>query len=120
MWGAGSGFFTVRLLIGFINICLTRPFMQWIYTPAMLQVITRKSVKITPFLAVIKNIAGSIVYTRRYTNIPKKFDAIFSTLVLHHCVDVENVFMGVKEALNDRGKAVVIDLCDQPNSSSLP
>ncbi|MFQ5999895.1 MAG: hypothetical protein ACE5J6_03870, partial [Candidatus Bathyarchaeia archaeon] len=40
--------------------------------------------------------------------------AIFSTLMLHHCLDVERVFASFREVLEVDGKAVIVDLCKHP------
>ena len=63
------------------------------------------------FLGVAENISGSIKYARRYLDIPERFDAVFSILTLHHCLDVERFFKSIKNVLIDDGKAVIIDLC---------
>jgi len=46
--------------------------------------------------------------------VPEKYDAMFSTLMLHHCSSVEKVFQSMREALKPRGKVVVVDLCKHP------
>jgi len=80
-------------------------------TPAMLKVLAKKTSQVTPFLGVAENTRGSLEHARRYLKVPERFDAIFSTLMLHHCLDIEKVFQSVKEALDVHGKAVFIDLC---------
>lgn len=44
--------------------------------------------------------------------IPDRFHAAYSTLTLHHCLDIENVFRSLIEVLEARGKAVIVDLCE--------
>ena len=83
-------------------------------TPAMLMILRRKTGEVTPFLGIAENITGSAQYARKYMKVPDRFDAIFSTLTLHHCPDIAEVFRSIKEALEGHGKAVLIDLCEHP------
>jgi ubiquinone/menaquinone biosynthesis C-methylase UbiE len=112
--GAASGFFTVRVANKVSRYMPDASFYAMDITPAMLRVLVRKTSDIVPFLGVAENIAGSVKCARRYLRIPKKFDAIFSTLTLHHCLDIEGVFRSIRGALKARGKAVVVDLCKHP------
>jgi SAM-dependent methyltransferase len=80
-------------------------------TPAMLLAIARKKEGITPFFGIAENIAGSIRKAREYATIPDQFDAVFSTLMLHHCTDIDKVFKSVQQVLKPAGKAVIIDMC---------
>lgn len=77
----------------------------------MLISLRKKSDEITPFVGIAENIKGSIKEARKYFNIPLRFDAVFSTLMLHHSAEPRIVFKGIKEILKGKGKAVVIDLC---------
>jgi len=77
----------------------------------MLEVLARKTTKITPFLGVAENVRGSVEHARKYLSIPEKFDAIFSTLMLHHCLDIERVFESFREVVEVDGKVVIVDLC---------
>jgi len=109
--GAGSGFFTTKV-VDKVRLHLSEAaFYAMDPTPAMLRVLARKTPEITPFLGVAENVRGSVEHARRYINIPEKFDAIFSTLMLHHCSNVERVFESFRKAEEVDGKAVVIDLC---------
>lgn len=112
--GAGSGFFTIKVADKLHKHLPRTSFYAMDTTPAMLRVLARKAISITPFLGVAENITGSIRCARKYLDIPEKFDAIFSTLMLHHCLNIEKVFESIKKALNSGGKAVVIDLCEHP------
>src|SRR3990170_3766086 len=47
-----------------------------------------------------------------YAEIPEKFDAAFSTLMLHHSAKPEKVFESISKILTDNGKAVILDLCE--------
>ena len=110
--GAGSGFFTVKVMDE-INSCMpdVRIYAMDV-TPVMLSILAKKTRRITPFLGVAENIAGSIEYAREHMEVPRKFDALLSTLMLHHCEDVKKVFKSFRDVLEEGGKAVVIDLCE--------
>jgi len=112
--GAGSGFFTVRVVNELRRYLPKASFYAMDLTPAMLKVLARKTSEITPFLGIAENIRGSVEHARRHLNIPEKFDAVFSTLMLHHSLDIEAVFQSYREVLEADGKALVIDLCAHP------
>lgn len=112
--GAGSGFFTTAVVEKLRQHLPEASFYAMDITPAMLRVLARKTSQITPFLGVAENFRGSLEYARRYLKVPEKFDAIFSTLTLHHCLDIERVFQSVNEVVNVHGKAVLVDLCKHP------
>lgn len=109
--GAGTGFFTVKLF-NMIRQELSRAcFYAMDATPAMLMTLAEKNNAITPFVGIAENIRGSIKEARKHLRVPYKFDAVFSTLMLHHSVEPEKVFQSIKEVLKSRGKAVIVDLC---------
>jgi len=112
--GAGSGFFTVKVVDKLRRHLPEASFYAMDLTPAMLKVLVRKTSEVTPFLGVAENVRGSVEHARKYLSIPEKFDAIFSTLMLHHCLDVEKVFRSFREVLEVDGKAVIVDLCKHP------
>lgn len=109
--GAGSGFFTVKVANKLRKKLPDVSFYAMDATPAMLLAIERKAEGITPFLGAAENIAGSIKEAKNYANLPKQFDAVFSTLMLHHCPDISRVFHSIREVLKSSGKAVIVDLC---------
>jgi SAM-dependent methyltransferase len=109
--GAGTGFFTVRLYNRVRQILPKACFYAMDAAPAMLISLEKKNVEVTLFVGIAENIRGSIEEARKYFDIPYKFDAVFSTLMLHHSIDPEKVFRSIKEVLKDRGKAIIIDLC---------
>jgi SAM-dependent methyltransferase len=109
--GAGTGFFTERIITKINARLPSVNFYAMDLTPAMLLALAKKKMKITPFIGMAENIKGSVKEARKYTIIPYKFDAIFSTLMLHHSVSPEKVFNSFKAALKKRGKAIVVDLC---------
>ena len=109
--GAGSGFFTARIAAKAKKLVPTASFYAMDATPAMLSALTKKKEAITPFFGIAENIAGSIKNANKYTTVPKRFDAVFSTLMLHHCPDIDKVFKSVRRVLKSTGKAVIIDLC---------
>ena len=112
--GAGSGFFTIKVARKLRNKLPKATFYAMDATPIMLQMLTRKTSEIQPFLGIAENITESAKLARKHLNVPMKFDALFSTLMLHHCVSVEKVFQSMHEALKTHGKVVVVDLCKHP------
>jgi len=112
--GAGSGFFTLRIMRKLRYKMPSLSFYAMDLTPAMLQVLARKSSEITPFLGVAENIPESVEQARRYLAVPKKFDAVYSTLMLHHSIEPEKVFASMREALKRRGQVVIVDMCTHP------
>jgi len=109
--GAGSGFFTARIAAKARKLVPTAMFYAMDATPAMLSALAKKKEAIIPFFGIAENIAGSIENAKKYAAVPKQFDAVFSTLMLHHCPDIEKVFWSVRRVLKPTGKAVIIDLC---------
>ncbi len=109
--GAGSGFFTIRVANKLRKKFPGVSFYAMDATPAMLLVIERKAEDIIPFFGLAENITGSIKEAKNYASVPKQFDVVFSTLMLHHCPDISKVFHSIKEVLKPSGKAVIIDLC---------
>ena len=110
--GAGTGFFTVKIAE---KIRAERPnasFYALDITPAMLISLTKKNINITPFIGIAENIKGSIKEARKRFKVPYKFDTIFSTLMLHHSINPETVFKSFKTVLKNKGKAIVVDLCE--------
>ncbi len=112
--GAGSGFFTTRVVHRLEKILPDASFYALDATPAMLLSLARKTSRIIPFFGIAENIAGSIQTAKRYAEVPPHFDAVFSTLMLHHCPDVNKVFQSVRQVLKPSGKAVIVDLCTHP------
>jgi SAM-dependent methyltransferase len=109
--GAGSGFFTTKVVNKLRRHLPEATFYAMDLTPTMLKVLARKTTGITPFLGAAENINGSVEQARKYLNIPEKFDAIFSTLMLHHCLNTVRVFESFRKAVKVDGKTVVVDLC---------
>jgi len=109
--GAGSGFFTARIASKLKKLLPFASFYAMDATPAMLLAITKKRDTITPFFGIAENIAGSILKAQEYAKIPNQFDAVFSTLMLHHCTDIGRVFRSVQQVLEPAGKAVIVDMC---------
>jgi ubiquinone/menaquinone biosynthesis C-methylase UbiE len=110
--GAGSGFFTAKIAEKVNRAVPNVAFYAMDATPAMLLALAKKKVGITPFLGVAENIKASIKEARAYAEIPDKFDAVFSTLMLHHSVNPEKVFESIKKVLTNNGKAIILDLCE--------
>ena len=110
--GAGSGFFTARVAE---KIRSTHPrisFYAMDLTPAMLLSLSKKRAEITPFIGLAENIKGSIQHAREFFKIPLRFDAVFSTLMLHHSTQPQKVFESIGKVLKKNGKAVIVDLCE--------
>ena len=60
-----------------------------------------------------ENIEGSLKLAGKF-RVPKRFDAVFSTLMLHHSLEPEKVFQNLKCVLKKGGRAVVVDMCGHP------
>lgn len=112
--GAGSGFFTTRVAQKLKAHLNKASLYAMDATPAMLLSLTKKTDSIVPFLGIAENIAGSVREAKKYANVPERFDAVFSTLTLHHCPDVDKVFQSIRQVLKTSGKAVIVDLCTHP------
>jgi SAM-dependent methyltransferase len=110
--GAGSGFFTVKIADKIRAKLPRASFYAMDMTPAMLLSLEKKNAKITSFVGIAENIEGSIKEAREWFNIPSRFDAVFSTLMLHHSIDPGKVFKSLKTVLKKDGKAIVADLCE--------
>jgi SAM-dependent methyltransferase len=110
--GAGSGFFTVKVAEKIRARLPEIDFFAMDLTPTMLLSLAKKDKGITPFFGIAENIRGSIEQARKHLSVPYKFDAVFSTLMLHHSIDPEKVFKSLRTVLKERGKAAVIDLCE--------
>ena len=106
--GAGSGFFTAKIA----ERIPQAKFYAMDATPAMLQTLNKKQLGITTFLGIAENIQASITEAKPYAEIPPKFDAAFSTLMLHHSVQPADVFKSLKNVLKKNGKAVILDMCE--------
>lgn len=109
--GAGSGFFTTRISSKLKKQLPNASFFAMDATPAMLHAIARKKEAITPFFGIAENIGGSIQEAQGYARVPDRLDAVFSTLMLHHCIDIDKVFKSLRKILKPDGKAVIIDMC---------
>jgi SAM-dependent methyltransferase len=109
--GAGSGYFTTRVAHKLKKLLPEASFYAMDATPAMLLALTEKGQGIIPFFGIAENIRGSIKNASKYAQIPAQFDAVFSTLMLHHCQDIGKVFQSLRAILKPSGKAVIVDLC---------
>ncbi len=110
--GAGTGFFTVKIAKKIKAKLPKVSFYAMDMTPAMLFSLEKKKASITPFIGIAENIEGSIKEARKHFRLPYNFDAIFSTLVLHHSTQPEKVFKSLQTVLKKNGKALVVDLCE--------
>jgi len=108
--GAGSGFFTTRVASRLKKLLPNASFYAMDATPAMLLALAKKADIIIPLFGIAENIVGSIQIARKYAKVPVRFDAVFSTLMLHHCPDVNKVFQSLRQILKSSGKAVIVDL----------
>lgn len=108
--GAGSGFFTAKIAERIGSIVSGVAFYAMDATPAMLLALEKKKVGITPFLGVAENIKASIKEAKSYAVVPDKFDAVFSTLMLHHSIEPEKTFESIRKILKTNGRAVIFDL----------
>jgi len=110
--GSGSGFFTARVASKITDLAPNASFYAMDATPAMLLALAKKKgTLITPFLGIAENVVGSIENAKKYAVVPDRFDVVFSTLMLHHCPDIDRVFKSVRQVLKPTGKAVIFELC---------
>jgi ubiquinone/menaquinone biosynthesis C-methylase UbiE len=109
--GAGSGFFTTRVASKLKEHLPHASFYAMDATPAMLLTIANKTTVVTPLFGIAENILGSMRKAKQYADVPTRFDALFSTLMLHHCPDIDKVFQSIRKILNPTGKAVIVDMC---------
>jgi len=109
--GSGTGSFTVKIAMKIRAKAPKVSFYAMDMTPAMLFSLIEKNANITPFIGIAENIKASAKEARKYFNIPYKFDAVFSTLMLHHSVQPGKVFRSIRTVLKKKGKAIVVDLC---------
>jgi len=112
--GAGSGFYTLRVMKKIHQTLPEASFYAIDVAPLMLRILSQKTDLVTPFIGIAENIAGSVEQAKKYLDIPQKFNAVFSTLMLHHSPHPEMVFKSLGESLDYSGKAVIIDLCEHP------
>ncbi len=110
--GAGSGFFTDKIAEKTRKKIPNAAFYAMDATPAMLLTLEKKNADITPFLGIAENIEESITEATPYAEISTTFNAVFSTLMLHHSVKPEKVFKSIRKVLEKNGKAVILDLCE--------
>lgn len=110
--GAGSGFFTVKVAKKVLLKCPKADFYALDLTPAMLLSLAKKKIQIAPFIGIAENIKGSIEHARSYCDIPLSFDAVFSTLMLHHSTEPERVFESIQKVLKANGKAMIVDMME--------
>jgi len=110
--GAGTGFFTMKVAKKLRAKIPKASLYAMDLTPAMLLSLAKKNSNIAPFVGIAENIEGSIEEARSYINVPYKFDAMFSTLMLHHSIQPEKVFKSFKDVLKRNGKTIVVDLCE--------
>ncbi len=109
--GAGSGFFTIRIAKKMRVALPDASFYAMDLTPAMLLSLARKKAGITVFLGIAENLADSVRDASKHFPIPDKFDAVFSTLMLHHSSQPRKVFESMRRVLSRSGRAVVVDMC---------
>ncbi|MEM2521786.1 MAG: class I SAM-dependent methyltransferase [Candidatus Bathyarchaeia archaeon] len=110
--GAGTGFFTAKIAEEVHAKLPQVTFYAMDATPSMLLTLARKHASLKPFVGLAENIEGSIAEARRFFDVPEKFDAVLSTLMLHHIVEPAKVFQSIRRVLRGNGKAVIVDLCD--------
>jgi ubiquinone/menaquinone biosynthesis C-methylase UbiE len=110
--GAGTGFFTAKIAQAVNSKIPNVSFYAMDATQVMLLTLQKKHAEITPFWGIAENILGSLIEARAYVQVPDRFDAAFSTLMLHHSAKPEKVFSSIKKILAPNGTAVILDLCE--------
>ena len=117
--GAGTGLFTTKIAEKLAN---WNPDLYALdATHAMLTVLVKKlselkNVSITPLLGIAERINDSIDMSRKVYEslgmmLPRRFDAIISILMLHHCKSPSEVFSSMKRAMKYGGKLILVDMC---------
>jgi ubiquinone/menaquinone biosynthesis C-methylase UbiE len=117
--GAGTGFFTFKIAEKLAGCDMN--FYAFDATPAMLAVLLKKlseleNVQTTPLLGVAERISENLsmsqkVYKSLGMLLPRRFDAIVSILMLHHCKNLPEVFSSMKRAIKRGGRLILVDLC---------
>lgn len=110
--GAGTGYFTIKIAQKLRKNLAKASFYAMDVTPAMLRVLVRRTADILPFIGTVENVSASIRLAKKHLKIPERFDAVYSTLTLHHCLDTEKAFGSIHQVLKIPGKAVIVDLCE--------
>jgi ubiquinone/menaquinone biosynthesis C-methylase UbiE len=110
--GAGSGFFTAKIAKAVNAKVPNVSFYAMDATPAMLLALQKNHAELTPFWVIAENIKGSLRQAGVYVQVPEQFDAVFSTLMLHHSAEPKKVFESLKRILAPNSTAVVLDLCE--------
>ena len=110
--GAGSGFFTAKIAKAVLSRIPKVTFYAMDATPAMLLALQKKHADLVPFWGIAENIKGSLREVSSYLLVPDRFDAVFSTLMLHHSAKPEKVFESIQKILTPEGTAVILDLCE--------
>ena len=110
--GAGSGFFTSKIAKVVNNKIPNVSFYAMDATPAMLLALQKNHTELTPFWGIAENIEDSLKQAGSYVQVPDQFDAVFSTLMLHHSAKPEKAFESINRILAPNGSAVVLDLCE--------
>ncbi|QTA37679.1 class I SAM-dependent methyltransferase [Thermosipho ferrireducens] len=107
---AGSGFFTKRIKNKLEKKGLKVELFGLDITQSMLKNLRQKG--IFSVWGVAEKIKKSIeIFNEHYkTDVPEKFDAVFSTLAFHHFLQPEKVLSSMKEVLIEDGKIIIVDV----------
>ena len=107
--GAGSGYFTSRVLKLLGEAGLQAEAYGLDVTPGMLRVLAEKGV--TPIWGTAERIAESVRLARaRLGLVPERFDTAITTFTLHHIPDPSEALKGIARVLEPWGVAVVVDI----------
>ncbi len=108
--GAGSGYFTTRILGLLGDAGVEAEAYGLDVTPGMLRRLAEKGVR--PVWGTAERIAESIklARTRLGLRVPERFDAAITTFTLHHIPDPSEALRGMAEVLEPQGVAVVVDI----------
>ncbi len=109
--GAGVGTFTVPLFEKIGEALPRATFYATDLTPAMLRVLSNQARHITAFVGLAEDLAGSIRIARESVRVPRTFDVVVSTLMLHHSLNTERVLSSINGVLRPKGTAVIVDMC---------
>ncbi len=108
--GAGSGYFTSRILSLLREAGIRVEAYGLDVTPGMLRRLAEKG--ITPVWGTAERVAESIELARTKLGLraPERFDAVITTFTLHHIPEPSEAMAGIAGVLESWGVTVVVDI----------
>lgn len=108
--GAGSGFFTTRIIKMLSQLGITANAYGLDVTPGMLRILETKGIR--PIWGTSEKILESIKLARTHVgeNIPEKFDIITTMFNLHHLQNPSDAFESIAKIIDKKGIVIVVDI----------